>query len=63
MAITDACEHPEVIVAWADQFYSEEGGVLAWLGVEGETYKINEAGDWGMDRWRRIWGGYCNGSF
>ncbi|MBS5142141.1 MAG: extracellular solute-binding protein [Firmicutes bacterium] len=46
LAITDACEHPEVIVAWADQFYSEEGGVLAWLGVEGETYKINEAGDW-----------------
>ena len=46
LAITDACEHPEVIIAWADQFYSEEGGILAWLGVEGKTYQINEKGDW-----------------
>lgn len=46
MAITDACENPEVLVAWADQFYSEEGGILAIMGVEGKTYKINEAGEW-----------------
>lgn len=46
MAITDKCEHPEVLIAWADQFYSEEGGKLAWLGVEGETYQYNEEGKW-----------------
>lgn len=46
LAITDACEHPEVIVAWADYFYSEEGAALAWMGVEGETYQMNDDGTW-----------------
>lgn len=46
LAITDACKHPEVIVAWADYFYTEEGATLAWMGVEGETYKLNEDGTW-----------------
>ena len=31
-----------------DYFYSEEGGILAWMGVEGETYEVGEDGDW---RW------------
>lgn len=44
LCITDACEHPEYIIAWADQLYSEEGGILAWLGVEGETYRMNDDG-------------------
>lgn len=46
LMITDACEHPEVIIAWADYFYSEEGGILAWMGVEGETFEWNEDGTW-----------------
>ncbi|MHA9736852.1 type 2 periplasmic-binding domain-containing protein [Robinsoniella peoriensis] len=46
LAITDACENPEVIIAWADQFYTEEGGILAWLGVEGETWKKDAEGNW-----------------
>jgi putative aldouronate transport system substrate-binding protein len=46
LAITDACEVPEVLVAWADQLYSEEGGILAWMGVEGKTYKVNDDGTW-----------------
>lgn len=46
MAITDACKNPEVLVEWADQFYSEEGGMLAIMGVEGKTYKVNEDGTW-----------------
>lgn len=45
-AITDACEHPEVVVAWLDTFYTEEGGRLAWMGVEGETYQYNSDGEW-----------------
>lgn len=46
MTITDACENPEVLVAWVDQFYSQEGGALAIMGVEGETYQYNDEGDW-----------------
>lgn len=46
LAITDKCENPEVVIAWFDRLYSQEGGMLAWLGVEGVTYKINDAGDW-----------------
>ena len=45
--ITDRCRHPEALVAWLDQFYDEKGGILAWMGVEGETYRINEDGSWG----------------
>lgn len=46
MAITDKCRNPEVLIAWADQFYSEEGGRLVWLGVEGKTYQFNEKDEW-----------------
>lgn len=46
LAISDKCERPEVVVAWADQFYTEEGGKLAWMGVEGETYQYNDQGEW-----------------
>lgn len=44
MAITDKCENPEILIAWADYFYSEEGAMLADLGVEGKTYKVNDDG-------------------
>lgn len=46
LAITDKCENPEVLIAWADYFYSEEGAMLAWMGVEGETYQWNNDGTW-----------------
>ena len=46
MVITDKCEHPEVLVAWADYFYSEEGGALVYMGIEGKTYKWLEDGTW-----------------
>ena len=46
LAITDSCEEPENIIAWADQLYSQEGGALAWLGIEGETYALNDDGTW-----------------
>ncbi len=46
LAVTDACEHPEVLLAWADYFYGEEGGILTWMGVEGETYQMAEDGKW-----------------
>lgn len=46
LCITDACEHPERVIAWADQLYSQEGGALAWLGIEGETYTLNDDNTW-----------------
>jgi len=45
-AITDACEYPEIVMAWVDYLYTEEGSILARLGIEGETYKVDEDGMW-----------------
>ena len=44
--ITDHCQQPELIIEWVDQFFTEEGAILAQLGVKGETYDVNEDGDW-----------------
>jgi putative aldouronate transport system substrate-binding protein len=38
IAITEKCEHPEIMVAWADYLYSEEGAILANYGIEGDTF-------------------------
>jgi len=38
--ITDKCERPEVMVAWVDYLYSEEGALLCWYGEEGDTYDM-----------------------
>lgn len=46
LVITDACENPEVVIAWFDQFYSEDGGIKALLGLEGKTWKKNDDGTW-----------------
>lgn len=46
LAITDACEHPEIIIAWADYLYTEEGGRVVRLGVEGDSYTVNADGTW-----------------
>lgn len=40
LTITDACENPEVLVAWADYLYTAEGAMVAWTGVEGKSYEI-----------------------
>ncbi len=46
MVITEKCETPEILAAWADQWYTEEGGILYWLGLEGDSYLKNEDGTW-----------------
>ena len=46
MMITDKCENPEVLIAWADYFYTEEGSMLAEYGVEGESYELYEDGSY-----------------
>lgn len=38
--ITDKCERPEVMVAWADLLYTDEYAMVATYGIEGDTYDI-----------------------
>lgn len=52
LCITDACEDPETLVAWADQFYTQEGGIFYWLGVKDKTYTVSDDGStwaWKLD--------------
>ncbi|MEG1875560.1 MAG: hypothetical protein RR185_08325, partial [Angelakisella sp.] len=44
LLITDKCKKPEIVAKWVDTFYNEEGGRLAWMGVDGQTYKLNADG-------------------
>ncbi len=46
MMITDACQDPATLVAWADQLYTQEGGVLYWLGIEGNSFILNDDKSW-----------------
>lgn len=46
LAITDKCEHPEIVMTWADQLYSQEGGELVFMGIEGQSYQVNDDGSW-----------------
>ena len=43
--ITNANENPEATVRWIDYFYSDEGMKLFFMGIEGETYELDEKGD------------------
>lgn len=47
LTITDKCENPEVVMAWADRFYTQEGGALVFMGVEDMSYEVYEDGTWG----------------
>lgn len=42
--MTDANEHPEATMRWIDYFYGEEGLELFFMGVEGETFEVEEDG-------------------
>ena len=41
-AITKENESPEATMRWVDHLYSEEGSILARLGVEGKNWKWND---------------------
>lgn len=45
LAITSACENPELIIKFYDYFYSEEGHVLSNWGVKGVTYDLDAEGN------------------
>lgn len=54
-AITSACEDPAAALRWVDALYTEEGGILAAAGVEGEDYVTGEAGwTWKVDTYTTI---------
>ncbi len=42
--ITSKCPCPEKVVSYFDYFYSNEGLNLFFLGIEGETYELDENG-------------------
>lgn len=46
MVVTDQCEEPAALLAAMDWLYTEEGSIAARLGYEGETYTLNDKGEW-----------------
>ncbi len=48
--ITSACKEPEKLVSWVNYLYTQEGGRLAFYGLEGEDYVWNEDGYWEWDQ-------------
>jgi putative aldouronate transport system substrate-binding protein len=40
LAITTACENPDLLVQWIDYRYTFEGYLLIYYGIEGQTYKM-----------------------
>lgn len=56
IAITDKCKYPEIMVAWADILYSEEGSRVANYGFEGDTYDIVNGNEIQMREVSETWG-------
>ena len=46
LAFTDKCDEEtvKILLAWVDQLYTEEGGWLPRIGIEGETFTLNADG-------------------
>lgn len=44
--ITSGCKNIEKACELLDYFYTEEGGRLAWMGIEGQDWDWNEDGTW-----------------
>jgi len=45
-AITSACEHPGELLGWVDTLYTEEGAILATIGMVNEDYVVDGDGTW-----------------
>lgn len=43
-AISNTCKYPEAAVRWIDYFFSQEGALFYFYGIEGETYTMDETG-------------------
>jgi len=44
-AITKDNKYPEATVKWIDYFYGEDGILLYFMGIEGETFEYNDEGE------------------
>ena len=44
LALTDKCQNPEVILAFFDYLYTQEGGLIIRSGVENVSYRFTEEG-------------------
>ncbi|NGP43839.1 extracellular solute-binding protein [Bacillaceae bacterium SIJ1] len=44
-AITNKNKYPASTVRWIDHFYGEEGIIMYFMGIEGETFEVNDAGE------------------
>ncbi len=42
--ITTSCKNPELAAKWLDFQYSEQGQLLNWYGIEGDTYTLDADG-------------------
>ena len=49
LALTDKCQHPDIVLSFFDYLYTQEGGALPRMGVAGESYKLYEDGTWEYD--------------
>ena len=38
------CENPELVLRWLDYFWTDEGTLFYHMGIEGETFVVNEDG-------------------
>ena len=45
-AITSACGDPAKMLQWVDSFYTEEGAILAGIGMENVDYLVDGDGSW-----------------
>ena len=45
-AVTSRCTEPEKLVSWVNTLYTEEGGLMAQYGLEGQEYSFREDGMW-----------------
>ncbi len=45
-AVTSACPDVPAALRWVDALYTEEGGRLAFAGLVGEDYTVNDDGTW-----------------
>lgn len=42
--VTSANQYPVETIKWVDYFFSEEGSLLYFMGIEGETFRMNDEG-------------------
>ncbi|NLX83905.1 MAG: extracellular solute-binding protein [Clostridiales bacterium] len=49
-ALTSACKNIEEMLAWVDTLYTEEGAIMAGVGLEGEDYVMDGDGSWRLLR-------------